>query len=672
MEIGLQALRLYITGQSFRGGVANSPGNGSNDGWAASSLSGTLTSNNYKPDRAGYNNPTLSPITTASHHNHDGDDYHITPNSSSAAASNNTLLRPDPFFFSNFSRQLDDLSSSLTSRDPGKFSAKTGHHYFSTLFSKRVINASEDEGDHWSVDASIPMIVSVRRVLLSGLDLGDGNNNNTESTTAFLSVEDAGNFTHYHNNDTSMLLPLDYRNWWALIGIVFILAGLLGNVLVCCAVITDRRLQTPTNYFLLSLAIADLLVSVLVMPLGMSVEIMSYWPFNFPTCVLYSFSDIFCCTASIMHMCMISIDRYMGISRPLTHRTRSVRFDIGMKILGVWLVSFAVSCPVIFVSVFHDRATVLSPLDHQCNLSNKLIMIIGSLLAFFIPQLVMGIMMTKTLLLLRKQAKWSAGKRGTTYQAPRIVCKRPSTPATDALLADGKQANSKSRSNSQGNNNTTTTKKSNGVAHNSAQPDIASNSDSPEDDPCSSNSPARTPNARNAGRIVAAMNLLNRKNKQKKARQIDSEKKATTVLGLVFGVFCLCWTPFFIMNVIYALCEDGCNIPPVAFTFFLWLGWVSSTVNPMIYTVVNPNFRQAFFRLLSLGSLGKQCRGAVRVSVQNFRGVRPDDNPKTPNVIVVRRASKHPAAAGGLTNDRAAAWSPNFLIALKLNNETPV
>ncbi|KAJ8958789.1 hypothetical protein NQ318_019546 [Aromia moschata] len=50
--------------------------------------------------------------------------------------------------------------------------------------------------------------------------------------------------------------------------VVFIIAGGLGNILVCLAVLLDRRLQNVTNYFLLSLAIADLLVSLFVMPLG--------------------------------------------------------------------------------------------------------------------------------------------------------------------------------------------------------------------------------------------------------------------------------------------------------------------------------------------------------------------------------------------------------------------
>lgn len=59
-----------------------------------------------------------------------------------------------------------------------------------------------------------------------------------------------------------------HYEWTYLFVIVFILAGGLGNILVCLAVALDKNLQNVTNYFLLSLAVADLLVSLFVMPLG--------------------------------------------------------------------------------------------------------------------------------------------------------------------------------------------------------------------------------------------------------------------------------------------------------------------------------------------------------------------------------------------------------------------
>ena len=76
---------------------------------------------------------------------------------------------------------------------------------------------------------------------------------NTEYTTGVPEVSEWGTREH---------------DWSFLFVLVFIVAGGVGNILVCLAVCLDRRLQNVTNYFLLSLAIADLLVSLFVMPLG--------------------------------------------------------------------------------------------------------------------------------------------------------------------------------------------------------------------------------------------------------------------------------------------------------------------------------------------------------------------------------------------------------------------
>jgi len=82
---------------------------------------------------------------------------------------------------------------------------------------------------------------------------------NVESTTGGVSTSSG-------SGGYSDLEP--HHDWSFLFVLVFIVAGGVGNILVCLAVCLDRRLQNVTNYFLLSLAIADLLVSLFVMPLG--------------------------------------------------------------------------------------------------------------------------------------------------------------------------------------------------------------------------------------------------------------------------------------------------------------------------------------------------------------------------------------------------------------------
>lgn len=59
-----------------------------------------------------------------------------------------------------------------------------------------------------------------------------------------------------------------FNNWWALFALVLVVGTAAGNILVCLAIAWERRLQNVTNYFLMSLAITDLMVAVLVMPLG--------------------------------------------------------------------------------------------------------------------------------------------------------------------------------------------------------------------------------------------------------------------------------------------------------------------------------------------------------------------------------------------------------------------
>jgi hypothetical protein len=60
----------------------------------------------------------------------------------------------------------------------------------------------------------------------------------------------------------------DNNNYWALLALVLVFGTACGNILVCLAIAWEKRLQNVTNYFLASLAITDLMVAILVMPLG--------------------------------------------------------------------------------------------------------------------------------------------------------------------------------------------------------------------------------------------------------------------------------------------------------------------------------------------------------------------------------------------------------------------
>lgn len=79
---------------------------------------------------------------------------------------------------------------------------------------------------------------------------------------------------NYTGNGSSRIIDGAVTNWWASAALVLVLCTAAGNVLVCLAIYLERRLQNVTNYFLMSLAITDLLVAILVMPLGIVTLVM--------------------------------------------------------------------------------------------------------------------------------------------------------------------------------------------------------------------------------------------------------------------------------------------------------------------------------------------------------------------------------------------------------------
>nr|CAI5822895.1 unnamed protein product [Callosobruchus analis] len=91
------------------------------------------------------------------------------------------------------------------------------------------------------------------------------------------SYENANDSSAFRNNDSasygndsahSPAGSTPVANWWALSALSLVVATAAGNILVCLAICWERRLQNVTNYFLMSLAVTDLMVAILVMPLG--------------------------------------------------------------------------------------------------------------------------------------------------------------------------------------------------------------------------------------------------------------------------------------------------------------------------------------------------------------------------------------------------------------------
>ncbi|XP_029439494.1 alpha-1B adrenergic receptor [Rhinatrema bivittatum] len=123
----------------------------------------------------------------------------------------------------------------------------------------------------------------------------------------------------------------------------FILFAIVGNILVILSVACHRHLRTPTNYFIVNLAIADLLLSFTVLPFSASREIVNHWVLGRVFCDVWAAMDVLCCTASILSLCAISVDRYIGVRYSLQYPTIVTRKKALLALLGVWVLSTVIS-----------------------------------------------------------------------------------------------------------------------------------------------------------------------------------------------------------------------------------------------------------------------------------------------------------------------------------------
>uniref|UniRef100_A0A8C3AXY4 D(1B) dopamine receptor n=1 Tax=Cyclopterus lumpus TaxID=8103 RepID=A0A8C3AXY4_CYCLU len=163
---------------------------------------------------------------------------------------------------------------------------------------------------------------------------------------------------------------------------------LFGNMTVCAAVCHFRHLRVKvTNIFIVSLALSDLLVAVLVMPWKAAAEVAGFWPFG-GFCKTWLACDIMCSTASILNLCVISVDRYWAISSPFLYE-RSMNKKVASVMIGVtWTVSVVIS--FVPVQLNWHRADALDPA-----VLSRTYAISSSLISFYIPVAVMIVTYTR-------------------------------------------------------------------------------------------------------------------------------------------------------------------------------------------------------------------------------------------------------------------------------------
>lgn len=178
--------------------------------------------------------------------------------------------------------------------------------------------------------------------------------------------------------------------------VLIIIAALLGNLLVIVSVMRHRKLRVITNYFVVSLALADMLVAIWAMCFNFSVEVTGgQWIFGYFMCDVWNSLDVYFSTASILHLCCISVDRYYAIVQPLDYPLIMTNVRLIFMLAIVWCSPALLS----FLPIFMGWYTTSAHLDFRRKnpslcmfVVNRTYSVISSSVSFWVPGMVMILM----------------------------------------------------------------------------------------------------------------------------------------------------------------------------------------------------------------------------------------------------------------------------------------
>uniref|UniRef100_A0A3B3BRD6 G-protein coupled receptors family 1 profile domain-containing protein n=1 Tax=Oryzias melastigma TaxID=30732 RepID=A0A3B3BRD6_ORYME len=122
-----------------------------------------------------------------------------------------------------------------------------------------------------------------------------------------------------------------------------IVSTVVGNFLVVLSIAYFKQLQSPTNSFVMSLAVADCFVGLVVMPYSMIRTVEGCWYFGSLFCKIHSSLDVMLCTASIFHLSCIAFDRFYAVCNPLIYSLKMSHSRVALLIAVCWAVPMLIS-----------------------------------------------------------------------------------------------------------------------------------------------------------------------------------------------------------------------------------------------------------------------------------------------------------------------------------------
>ncbi|KAG5318624.1 5HT1R protein, partial [Pseudoatta argentina] len=359
-----------------------------------------------------------------------------------------------------------------------------------------------------------------------------------------------------------------------------------GNATIFFIIIYFKRFRR-SNYLVISLAVSDLLVGLIVMPPAIIYQVSGDWYFGSISCHIWLSADVLNCTASIFNLCMVSIDRFWLIMKPLKYETKRTKLRMSLYIIIIWSLAMCISLPPLLTmgneyEEVQNGPTLCALYQHFVY---QIYAIVGS---FYIPLLVI-------IPINYKLFNAARGKSAMNYQVGRFDMELE--PDVNSSFDHHKIMCSTScprhsykkcvrltnLPNTHIKNTIASTSKGNPRRHFSSE--------------------RRESLIRNM--LQKSIRILRTGNSRacicnkRQLRRRKSERKASTTLGIIVGAFIICWLPFFMLALIRPFYKPDA-IPHSVSSLFLWLGYCNSALNPIIYAIFNKEIRKPFILIMCL------------------------------------------------------------------------
>uniref|UniRef100_A0A665UMC0 Muscarinic acetylcholine receptor n=1 Tax=Echeneis naucrates TaxID=173247 RepID=A0A665UMC0_ECHNA len=373
----------------------------------------------------------------------------------------------------------------------------------------------------------------------------------------------------------------------------------LGNSLVILSIKVNRHLRTINNYFLLSLAMADLVIGLLSMNLYTLYLLGGHWPLGPMLCDMWLVLDHVVSSASVMNLLIISLDRYFCMTQPFSYPVWRTGRMAGLMIGGAWLLSLILWAPAIICWQTVGGKRIVP--DGQCYtqlLASPAVTLATTLPSFYLPAFIIILLYSR--LSAASRSRLSALQPEQTLlrtsnpfnKSSYLKCNSwvTSEPGSDISLNQSKSSTLRTKSNQTASRSPRDTSEVVDVCVTSTCRIRNEDYNKIEND-----SSSNTELHRSALTVLSTCPSIKSEDRRRR-RVMARERRVTKTIMAILMAFIVTWMPYNIMAVVAAFCHVC--VPEGLWSTGYWLCYINSAVNPGCYALCSVTFRKTFCSLL--------------------------------------------------------------------------